>query len=106
MELETLKHDNDMLRKNNDDVTKSFSKEIYQLQQRFDWCQAQSAETELQLQSHYLSNSCQLCKNDESFKSLCLKYEKEIADLKNENVEWQQNSDDIKYCNGLLESDI
>ena len=58
VELETLKHDNEMLRKNNDDLTKRFSKKIYQLQQRLDWCQAQSAETELQLQSHNLSNSC------------------------------------------------
>jgi hypothetical protein len=61
---------------------------------------------ELQLQSHKISNSCQLCKNLESFKSLCLKYEKEIAFLKNENEEWQQNSVDYKYCIGLLESEI
>jgi hypothetical protein len=106
VEIEKLKHDNDMLRKNNDDVRKQFSKEIYQLKQRLDWYQAQSIETKLQLQSQNNSNSCQLCKNNESFKSLCLKYEKEIAYLKIENVEWQQNRDDIKYCNGLLESDI
>jgi hypothetical protein len=30
----------------------------------------------------------------------------EIAELKIENVKWQQNRDDIRYCNGLLESDI
>jgi hypothetical protein len=87
-------------------VRKQFSEENFQHKKRLDWCQAQSIEMELQLQSHNISNSCQLCKNIESFKSLCLKYEKEIADLKIENVEWQQNRDDIKYCNGLLESDI
>ena len=87
-------------------MRKRFSKEIYKLQKRLDWCQAQSAETKLKLQSHNLSNSCQLCKDDKSFKSLCLKYEKEIADLKIENIDWQQNRDHIQYCNGLLESDI
>jgi hypothetical protein len=105
-ELKKLKHDNDMLRKNNDDVCKQFSNESFLLKKQLDWCQAQSIEMELQLQSHNISNSCQLCKNLESFKSLCLKYEKEIADLKIENIEWQQNRDNIKYCNGLLESDI
>jgi FtsZ-binding cell division protein ZapB len=105
-EIEKLKHVNDMLSKNNDDVRKQFSNENFQLKQSLDWCQAQSIEMELQLQSHNISNSCQLCKNLESFKSLCLKYEKEIADLEIENVEWQQNRDHIHYCNGLLESDI
>jgi hypothetical protein len=85
VEIEKLKHEYDMLRKNNDDVCKQFSNESFQLKKQLDWCQAQSIEMELQLQSHNISNSCQLCKNLESFKSLCLKYEKEIADLKIEN---------------------
>jgi replicative DNA helicase len=42
----------------------------------------------------------------ESFKTMSLALEKEIADLKRENIEWQQNSVDLKYCMGLLESDI
>jgi hypothetical protein len=104
-EIEKLKQENDMLRKNNDDVRKQFSNENVQLKQRLDWCQAQSIAMELQLQSHKISNSCQLCKNLESFKSLCLKYEKEIEYLKSENIEWQQNSVDFKYVRGLLESD-
>ena len=40
------------------------------------------------------------------YKNQCKALDKEIADLKIENVEWQQNRDHIKYCNGLLESDI
>ena len=61
---------------------------------------------ELQLQSQNVSKSCQICKDNAFFKNQCLIYEKEIADLKIENIEWQQNRDDIKYCSGLLESDI
>jgi hypothetical protein len=87
-------------------VTKQFSKEICQLKQRLEWCQAQSIQTELKLQSRNISNSCQLCKHNESLKNQCLKYEKEIADLKIKNVEWQQNRDDINYCNVKLESEI
>ena len=105
-EIETLKQENDKLRITNDDVTKQFSKEICLLKQRLEWCQAQSIDMELKFQSQNNSNSCQLCKNNESLKSLCLKYEKESADLKIENVEWQQNHEDIKYCNGVLDSNI
>ena len=60
----------------------------------------------MQLQSHNISNSCQICKNNESLKSLCLKYEKEIADLKIINANWQENRNDLSYCNGKLESEI
>jgi t-SNARE complex subunit (syntaxin) len=105
-EIERLKHENEMLRMNNDDVCKQFSKESLQLKKNLDLYEAQSMALELQLQSHKISNSCQLCKNLESVKSLCLKYEKEIEFLKNENAKWQQNSVDYKYCIGLLESEI
>jgi hypothetical protein len=105
-EIEKLKQENEVLRMNNDDVCKQFSKESLQLRKTLDLYEAQSMSLELQLQSHKISNSCQLCKNLESFKSLCLKYEKEIEFLKNENAEWQQNSVDFKYCIGLLESEI
>lgn len=71
------------------------SNEICLLKQKLDWCQAQSIETELQLRS-----------KNAFLKNKCFQYEKEIAELKIENVEWQQNRDDIRYCNGLLESDI
>jgi hypothetical protein len=60
----------------------------------------------LQLQSQNVSKSCQICNNNEFFKNQCLKYEKEIAELKIENAEWQQDRDDIAYCNGKLESNI
>lgn len=60
----------------------------------------------MQLQSQNVSKSCQICKNNASFKNKCLQYEKEIADLKIENAEWKQNRDDIAHCNGQLESDI
>jgi hypothetical protein len=105
-EIEKLKKENNMLRMNNDDVCKQFSKERFQLIKRLDWCQSQTNAMELQLQNHEISNSCQLCKTLESVQSLCLKYEKEIAFLKKENTEWQQNSVDYKYCIGLLESEI
>jgi hypothetical protein len=87
-------------------VRKQFSKEICQLKQRLEWCQAQSLETELQLQSQNVSKNCQICKDNGFLTNKCLIYEKEIADLNIENVEWQQNRDHINYCNGLLESDI
>jgi hypothetical protein len=74
-----LKQENDKMRQNNDDVRKQFSKEICQLKQKLDWCQAQSLETELQLQSQNVSNFCQFCNNNGSLKSLSLKYEKEVA---------------------------
>jgi FtsZ-binding cell division protein ZapB len=105
-EIEKLKHENNMLRMNNDDVCKQFSKESLQLRKTLDLYEAKSMALELQLQSPKTSYSCQLCKNLESFKSLCLKYEKEIEFLKKENAEWQQNSVDFKYCIGLLESEI
>lgn len=60
--IETLKQENDKMRKNNDDVKKQFSKEICQLKQRLEWCQVQSLELELQLQSQNVSKSCQICK--------------------------------------------
>ena len=60
----------------------------------------------MQLQSQNVSKSCQLCKDIVFLKNKCLQYAKEIAELKIENVEWQQNRDDIRYYNGLLESDI
>ena len=60
----------------------------------------------MQLQNQNVSKSCQSCKNTESFKSLCLKYEKEIAELKIENAEWQKNRDDIAHFNRRLESQI
>jgi hypothetical protein len=78
VDIEKLKHENNILRMNNDDVCKQFSKESFQLKQTLDLYEAQSIEMELQLQSHKISDSCQLCKNLESFKSLCLKYEKEL----------------------------
>jgi hypothetical protein len=106
VDIEKLKHENNMLRMNNGDVCKQFSKESFQLKQTLDLYEAHSIEMELQLQSHKISNSCQLCKNLESFKSLCLKYEKEITDLKVENAEWQKYRIDMTHCNGLLESDI
>jgi hypothetical protein len=59
MEIETLKLTSS---KNSDDVTNNLSNENCQLKQRLDWCQIQSIERELELQ-------------------------KEIADLKIENVE-------------------
>lgn len=105
-EIEKLKHENNMLRMKNDDVCKQFSRESVQLRKTLDLYEAKSMAMELQLQSHKISNSCQLYKNLESFKSLCLKYEKEIEFLKKENEEWQQNSVDYKYCIGLLESEI
>jgi FtsZ-binding cell division protein ZapB len=86
-EIETLKHTYDTLKNNNDDVKNKLSNENCQLKQRFDWCQAQSLERELKLQSKNVSQSCQICKNNVSLQNQCLKLEKEIADLKIENVE-------------------
>jgi cytochrome c553 len=105
-EIEILKNENEILRKNNDDVCKQFSNESLQLRKTLDLYEARSMALELQIQSHNISKSCQLCKKLESFKSLCLKYEKEIEFLKKENAEWEQNSVDFKYCIGLLESEI
>ena len=78
-EIEKLKHANDMLSKNNDDVCTQFSKENLQLKGTLDLCQAKSIEMELKLQNNKISKSCKLCKN----------LEKKIADLKIEVLEWQ-----------------
>ena len=80
-EIETLKHKYDTLRKNSDDVKNKLSKENCQLKQRLEWCQAQSLETELQLQSQNVSKSCQIFNDNAFLKNQCLIYEKEIADL-------------------------
>jgi hypothetical protein len=87
-------------------VQTKLSKEIYQLKQRLEWCQAQSLKRELHLQSQNFSKTCQIRNDNELFKSQCLKYENEIAELKIENAEWQQNHDEIAYCNGKFESQI
>jgi hypothetical protein len=105
-ELESIKNENEKIRKNSDDVKNKLSKEICQLKQRLEWCQAQSLELELQLQSQNVSNSCQICKNNESFKNQCLQYEKEIAKLQIDNAEWEHNRIDIAHCNRKLESQI
>ena len=90
-EIERLKHANDMLSKNNDDVCTQFSKENLQLKRTLDLCQAKSIKMELKIHDY-----------KESLKHL----EKQIADLKIEVNDWRQNRNDIKYENGLLESDI
>jgi hypothetical protein len=105
-EIETLTQENEMIRQHNDDVQTKLSNEICQLKQRLEWCQAQSIKRELQLQSQNVSKSCQNCNNNEFFKNQCLTYEMEIADLKIENAEWQQNRNDVAYWNRKLESDI
>jgi hypothetical protein len=61
-EIEKLKHENKMLRMNNDDVCKQFSKERFQLIKRLEWCQSQTNAMELKLQNHEISNSCQFAK--------------------------------------------
>ena len=59
-EIEKLQNENDMLKKEKDDVCKKFSKENLQLKRTLDLCQAKSIEMELQLQNDNISNSCQL----------------------------------------------
>jgi FtsZ-binding cell division protein ZapB len=71
-ETETLKHKYETLRQNSDDVRNKLSNENCQLKQRLEWCQAQSLETELQLQSQNVSKSCQLCKDNVFLKNKCL----------------------------------
>jgi hypothetical protein len=72
-ENDTMKQKYETLRQNSDDVKNKLSNEICQLKQRLEWCQAQSLETELQLQSQNVSKSCQLCKDNVFLQNKCQK---------------------------------
>ena len=71
-EVESLKQENERIRKHNDDVQRKFSNEILQLNQKLQWCQTQSLDFELQLQNQNVSKSCQNCNDNEVFKNQLL----------------------------------
>ncbi|PWA92696.1 hypothetical protein CTI12_AA075180 [Artemisia annua] len=103
-QIETLKDENVNLRKHNDDVQNKLSNEISQLNKKLEWCQNQSLDFELELQS--LKTSTTFQNENEELKSKISKYEKEIAELQEVTDFWQKSRDEYFYSNRKLDSEI
>ena len=65
--------------------------EIDKLNQKLQWCQKQSLDFELQLQSQNVSNVCQKCNEHELLQNQISTYVKEIEALNVEKLEWQKD---------------
>ena len=105
-QIETLKCENEKILQQSDDVKNKLSNEICQLNQKLQWCQNQSLNFELQLQSQIVSNKCHNCNENELLQKQVSQYEKEIEALNVEKLEWQQDQIDDFYQNKSLASDI
>ena len=68
-EIETLKQENERISKHNDDVQSKLSNEIFQLNQKLQWCQTLSLNFQLKFQNQNVSKSCQNC-NDNEFSKI------------------------------------
>ena len=103
---QTLRCENEQLLKQSDDVKTKFLNDICQLNQKLQWCQKQSLDFELQLQSQNASKECQKCTENVILQSQLWKYVKEIDALKVETLEWQQTHIDSYHKNRSLASDL